>query len=281
MKWLVERQLQPARLAPDPEPLTRGSYMHAVLERVFAGLDGPLTPESLPEAEQLLAGAMADTSDAAIGLGQPAALRRGLLAAIEADLRRYLRHEASGGGRWTPRWLELRFGFDSEPDSLPPLKLDDDVVLRGVIDRIDLASDGDGRRAVVRDYKSMSQRPEHTATRWRSERQLQVALYMLAARELLDVDPVAGFYQPLRGRELRARGLYRNDVDLDSRPPTPLLPGVYDNDGRSVQEFDELLSGVVADAVEIARRLRSGVLEPCPQTCSRDGCLFPGICRSS
>jgi hypothetical protein len=265
--------------------------MHAVLERVFARLEGPLTPESLPEAERLLAGAIADTSDAPIGPGQPAALRRAMLAAIEADLRRYLRHEATGnrlapiasenrpggdspgGGRWVPRWLELRFGFEAEPESLPPLKLADDVLLRGVIDRIDVEAHGDSSRAIVRDYKSMSQRPEHTAARWRSERQLQVALYMLAARELLGVDPVAGFYQPLRGRELRARGLYRDDADVSSR--------VYDNDGLDPIAFDELLSEVAADAVATTRRLRSGALEPCPQTCSRDGCLFPGICRSS
>jgi RecB family exonuclease len=247
--------------------------MHEVLERVFARLDGPLTAEALPEAERLLAGAMVDTSDAAIGPGRPPALRRAMLAAIEADLRRYLRHEAAGGGRWAPRWLELRFGFENDPESLPPLRLDEDVVLRGVIDRIDVEAQGGGRRVIVRDYKSMSARPEHTAARWRSERQLQVALYMLAARELLDVEPVGGFYQPLRGRELRARGLYRDDADVD--------PRAYDNDGLDLAAFDGLLADVAADAVAITRRLRSGVLEPCPQTCSRDGCLFPGICRSS
>ena len=31
VKWLVERELQPARFEPDPDPIVRGSYMHAVL----------------------------------------------------------------------------------------------------------------------------------------------------------------------------------------------------------------------------------------------------------
>jgi hypothetical protein len=41
---------------------------------------------------------------------------------------------------------------------------------------------------------------------------------------------------------------------------------------------------VLADAerraVELAGRLRAGELTPCPETCSRDGCVYPGICRS-
>ena len=34
-------------------------------------------------------------------------------------------------------------------------------------------------------------------------------------------------------------------------------------------------------AVALAARLRAGELTPCPQTCSRDGCRYPGICRAS
>ena len=29
VKWLVERQLSPEAFEPDPEPMVRGSYMHA------------------------------------------------------------------------------------------------------------------------------------------------------------------------------------------------------------------------------------------------------------
>jgi ATP-dependent helicase/DNAse subunit B len=284
VKWLVTRQLDPVMLESEPEPLTRGSYAHAVLERVFARLGAALTPATLPEALRLLGEAIAEVDGSElgreVGRGRPRALRRAMLAAIAADLRRYLRHEAAGGDESNPahpQALELRFGFDDDPQSLPPLRLGDgegEVVLRGVIDRIDVdESDPAHPRAVVRDYKSAATRIEHQAGRWRSERRLQVALYMIAVRELLGLEPVAGFYQPLRGRELRARGVYREDLELG--------PYVFAADGRDSDGLDELLAGAAEDAVAIARRLRTGVLEPCPQTCSRDGCLFPGICRSS
>ena len=56
--------------------------------------------------------------------------------------------------------------------------------MRGVIDRVDVEP-GDSGRAVVRDYKSGGARHEHQGARWGLDDQLQVALYMLAVRELL------------------------------------------------------------------------------------------------
>jgi len=124
----------------------------------------------------------------------------------------------------------------------------------------------------VRDYKSGSARPEHQGARWAADRQLQVALYMLAVRQLLDLEPVAGFYQPLGGGDMRPRGVY-----LEGATPGEGLVG---NDARDQDELDELLDEARARAVALALRLRAGELEPCPSTCSRDGCKYPGICRA-
>jgi hypothetical protein len=98
-----------------------------------------------------------------------------------------------------------------------------------------------------------------------------VALYLVVVRELTELEPVAGFYQPLRGDDLRARGLYSLEAGVS---------GVVDRDGRSPEEFSALLDDAAQRAIAVAARLRSGQLEPCPQTCSRDGCAYPGICRS-
>ena len=95
---------------------------------------------------------------------------------------------------------------------------------------------------------------------------------MLAVRQLLGLEPVGGFYQPLGGGDLRARGVY-----LDEAAPGECLVG---NDARDRVELDALLDEARTRAVALAIRLRSGELEPCPATCSRDGCSFPGICRA-
>jgi len=272
VKWLVERELQPERLEPDSDPLARGSYMHGVLEEVLRRLGGPVTPESLPRALELLDTTLGEQAHG-IAAGRGEAVRAGWARTVAADLRRYLAYEARDGCTWPPSGLELRFGFavEEEPSSLPALELGDDVRVRGIIDRVDV-DPSNGRRAIVRDYKSGSARPEHQGARWEADRQLQVALYMLAVRELLGLEAVAGFYQPLGGGDLRARGVYQ----AGAAPGECLVA----NDGRSSEELEELLDEARSRAVALAARLRSGELEPCPATCSRDGCKYPGICRA-
>jgi RecB family exonuclease len=276
MKWLIERELQPDPLTPQSEPITRGNLMHDVLERLLRELSGPVTQASLPTARAILDRLLSELtqSDATRGLlapGSPEVVRAGALRAIEADLRRYLQHEADADGGWAPDGLELRFGFDDD-DSLAPLALGegpDRVLVRGMIDRVDV--DGRGH-AVVRDYKSGARRQGWAAANWTTERQLQVALYMLVVRELMGLEPVAGFYQPLRGDDLRARGVFVKGIDAGA--------GVVGTDARERDEVDSLLTDAGDRAVALAAALRAGALAPCPQTCSRDGCAYPAICRS-
>ncbi|HVR05379.1 MAG TPA: PD-(D/E)XK nuclease family protein, partial [Solirubrobacteraceae bacterium] len=274
VKWLVERELRPRRFQPEPEPIARGSYMHDVLERVLQRLDRAVTPASLPAALELLDAVMAEASPT-IAPGRPEPVRRALRETIAADLRRYLRHEAATGSGWDPQALELRFGFEDEDEpSLPALELGEGterIAVRGAIDRVDV--DPGGSRAVVRDYKSGSVRPEYQGGRWSEERRLQVALYMLAVRDLLGLEPVAGLYQPLGGRDLRARGVYLEGA--------PVGAELLANDGRDPEGLAAELEDARERAVSLAARLRSGEVAPRPTTCSRDGCRYPAICRTT
>jgi ATP-dependent helicase/DNAse subunit B len=269
VRWLIERELQPVALEPDPDPLVRGGYMHNVIERVLRRLGGPVTRESLPRALDIL-DAVLEQQPHAIARGAGEAVRAAATRGAAADLRRYLAHEARDGLDWQAYGLELRFGFDDEdPDSLPPLELGDDVRVRGIVDRVDADPDG---RAIVRDYKSGGARPEYPGARWGLDRQLQVALYMLVVRELIGLDPVGGFYQPLGGGDLRPRGAFLDGAGVGG--------SVVATDSRDRKELDELLEDARTRAVALAARLRVGELEPCPTTCSRDGCRYPGICRA-
>ncbi len=271
VRWLIERELQPLALEPDPDPLVRGGYMHTVIEQVLRRLGGPVTRESLPHALEIL-DEILEQQPHGIAPGAGAAVRAAAARGASADLRRYLAHEARDGLDWQPSGLELRFGFDDDPDSLPPLELGDDVRVRGIVDRVDADDSGPPARAIVRDYKSGGARPEYQGARWGLDRQLQVALYMLVVRELLGLEPVGGFYQPLGGGDLRPRGAFLDGAGVGG--------SVVANDARDREELDELLEDARARAVALAVRLREGELEPCPTTCSRDGCRYPGICRA-
>src|ERR1700729_622356 len=235
--------------------------MHRVLQEVISRLDGPLTPRSLPDAElaldELTAQPPPDLSP-----GRPEAVRSAILRGIKADLRRYLRFESDDGNDWTPREVELAFEIELGTD-------ENAVALRGVIDRVDV-DPGDGHRAIVRDYKSGSSRPERAGGRWLVDHQLQVGLYMLAVSKVLRLDPVAGFYQPLTGRQLRPRGVFESAA--------PVGRNVYSTDALGREELRELLSEIETQALELAAQLRTGELTPCPESCSRGGCRHPGIC---
>jgi ATP-dependent helicase/DNAse subunit B len=277
MRWLVDRELQPKPFGPEPEALARGGVVHRVLEELLRRLDNRITGASLSQARRLAASLLHDQA-AAIGIGCSDAVRAGLVRAIEADIERYLQCEAASEAEWPAEALELRFGFeDEEGESLPALELGRDVRVRGVIDRIDVeparARDGHARRAVVRDYKTGGTRPEFQGARWELDRRVQVPLYMLAARELLGLDPVGGFYQPLGGDDLRPRGAFLEGAPVGNE--------IVSNDQRTREELEAALASASQHAAMLALRLRAGDVGPHPETCSRFGCAYPGICRAA
>ncbi|HWF24170.1 MAG TPA: PD-(D/E)XK nuclease family protein [Solirubrobacteraceae bacterium] len=269
VKWLVERELRPQRLEPEPDGIARGNYVHGVLERIFAELGTAVTEKTIARAQELLEQAMAE-EPVRLARGRASAEGAALVREIEADLRRYLEQEATAGWGWPPSHVELRFGFHDERPSLPPLELAGGLRVRGAVDRVDV--DPGSRRAIVRDYKSGRVNQGWAVARWRVDSTLQVALYMLAVRDLLELEPVAGLYQPLGGEDLRPRGVVASDA--------PFADCGFDNDRRDPDEVALELADAAERAVAIAARLRTGALEPCPATCSGSGCLFPGICRT-
>src|SRR3954454_23036989 len=259
VRWLVEALLHPARVTPDPEAMRRGSRAHAVLETTLRRLldktgSARLTPASLPAALDALAEAL-DGIELEGARGAAARRARG------AGLPRRRRPEAEYGAGMEPTHLEWTFG--REGDAHGPLALGD-LAVTGRVDRVDV---GPGGEAIVRDYKGATAPP---GAGWAEGGALQVALYMLAARELLGLEPVGGLYQALWARDPRPRGLVRDD-----------LPGRYvSTDVVSEEELEAGLEAVRSRALETAAALRAGEVRACPERCSPKGCAYPTICRA-
>ena len=267
VRWFVERQLNPKGLEPDPEPLVRGTFVHAALERVYGGLpDGRLGPEELPAARARLHEVLAELEGKHRISVDPDRLRAEVRR-VEADLIRHLEFAAHSGSVYAARELELVFGEDDE-GSLPPAELaGGELRLRGRIDRVDMGPEG----AIVRDYKGRS--PVDGAERWLSKGKLQMGLYVRAVQQLLELDVVGGLYQQIGGDELRPRGFLREGVDEGVKIPGP--------DRMSPEQVEELLAEIEDAALEAVREIRAGRLEPRPETCGwkGDGCSYPSICR--
>ncbi len=264
VRWLIESVLRPARTEPDPEPMRRGSIAHAVLEQTLRRLreregSARLTPASLPAALEELEAAMADRRASATGTRARAALRE-----LEVDLRRLLRHEAETGPALEPRRLEWSFGREGDEHGPLPLA-DSGIGVTGRVDRIDVDASG---RALVRDYKGRTVSP---GARWVRDRRLQVALYALAVRDLLGLDVAGALYQPVGHRDVRARGLVRDDVR-----------GSYVNgDVVDAETFDAALDEARQLAVRAATEIRAGRVRACPDSClPSGGCAYPAICRA-
>jgi ATP-dependent helicase/DNAse subunit B len=312
VKWFVERLLRAQEIDPTPEPIARGGLAHAALKDTLEQLrertgSARLTPASVALAKRLLKDALArhephhPLSVAPERL--PGARRR-----LQADLERYLQCACEQESPLEPTHLELEFGFagpggreadhehdrhggDSPPaltavdpgdgvsppfpavdpgdgvtPTLPPVELGDGVLLRGRIDRVDVGEHGE---AVVYDYKGRSAPP---GAKWASDGAFQIALYMRAAEQLLGYTPVGGFYQPLAGRDMRARGVLDGDSDVELE--------CVRTDLREHGDFDELLEQCAMAALQAAREARAGALEPRPESCAfQGGCAYPTICR--
>jgi ATP-dependent helicase/DNAse subunit B len=273
VKWLVDRLLHPEALEPDPEQMVRGRYAHEVLELTFKRLrertgERRVTRGNLPQAEQILREALRERQSA-FKLSPKQTRVRAAVRRLEFDLLRYLRHESERDGLFEPAELELSFGMGNGSGH-PAVRLEgQEISVRGVIDRVDTWN-GYG---LVRDYKSG--RSVYPVAQWEDKHRLQAALYMIAARELLGLKPAGGVYVPLAGRERRPRGV------LDAELREELGSDFFDNDFRPPGELEEQLERARTTVCELVKRVRSGDVRPCPETCrwSGGGCEYPSICR--
>jgi hypothetical protein len=281
MRWLVERLLRARDLDPDPEPIARGGLAHVALKDTLEALkletgSARLTPARLERARALLRRAL-EANEGEFPLSAAPERRPGMRRRLQADLERYLRHAAECESPLEPSRFELGFGFEGGDErggenpqagaSLPAFDLGGGTMLRGRIDRVDI---GAGGEAVVYDYKGRIAPP---AAKWGAKTgNVQVALYMRAVEQLLGLNAVGGFYQPLAGGDLRARGV----LDEDGGVEIECVRG----ERREHAETREILDGAVVAAREAAAQAGRGELRAQPRTCAyRGGCAYPTICR--
>jgi len=278
--WLVADELRPQALEPGAEPLERGSLVHKALERAMNALraerGGPaaVTPATLDDALAHADRALTELAPAH-RLAPTRAGTEGALRAIRASIGACLRQEARSGLPWAVEHVEWKFGMAGEPDSAPALEVGDGVRVHGRVDRIDRDAAGGG--AVVRDYKTGMAQTSWSVAGWESDRRLQVALYMLAVREVLGEAPAGGVYEPVRGDE-RPRGLV-----LETDPASAAVAGraLFRTDLAPAGEIAERLDRAAATAAGLGRALLAGELGSSPHTCGQGrGCRYPGICRS-
>ncbi len=208
--------------------------------------------------------------------GHPA--DRAIRRRVERLLVAFVRREAARENpRLRPSLLEAGFGDDDEGAVKPSLRIED-WALHGRIDRVD---EGDGV-GLAFDYKLA--REVTPVAKFVEQGTLQLPLYLLALRDLWQIDVVGGLYQPLRPTSNpRPRGLVREQEGEELLGDLDLV----DRDLLSPEDFEAALQDAAARATLAVTRMRSGDIkrdpgppkglrghDVCPKFCG-----FAPICR--
>jgi len=91
---------------------------------------------------------------------------------------------------------------------------------------------------------------------------------------LLGLRAAGGVYVPLSGTERRPRGMVAEEA-LDE-----LGSDFYQNDVKPENDFAESTAWAQGAIIDVAERMRTGQIGPCPDSCAyRGGCSHPSVCR--
>jgi ATP-dependent helicase/DNAse subunit B len=259
--WFIDRCLSPREIDAQVDARLRGSIAHQALYRFYSGLPKQLGVDQVPaeRLEEAIVFLLECVSDALSGQSRielSELERLELESGLRRDLEQFVRSDVALGLPLVPRRFEVAFGSDRAPAELQRGLQLGDFSVSGKIDRIDV--DPFSAYGMVQDYKSGR---AHTAARIEADGRLQIPLYVLALRDLLGIEPVAGLYRSLSG-EREARGLLRADHKND------LVPGLSSRDYLVDDEFWAIVDGAADRARAAVSRIREGSVRHDP----RDGC---------
>ena len=159
--------------------------------------------------------------------------------------------------------FELKFGAEGRP-FLEISGGKDTIRLRGQIDRLDVSADG--KQALVVDYK-LSKRPSVHA-KFEKGLELQLPIYLLAARKLLGYDIMGAEHRYLR--EPGKQGFYREDarelLKMDGRETA-----------YGAEEFEALLTETEKRVRDLVKRIHEADISVRSKSC--EFCKFSPVCR--
>ena len=279
-RWFVSHELSPRRLEPEADPLWLGGLVHSALEQLYAeppGSDGIPRKGDL----QLWQTRFGEVLEALIAEGSDGALnaeRSISVARVKIQVEKFLEDESEREITFRPRpdLLERSFGFPETNEDDPGALDFGEFTLRGFIDRIDVAPDG--RTAIVRDYKTSKEVPGKKQIV--DEGKLQLPLYMLVARELLNLDPIAGLYHPLAAYDKRSGRGYGLKEEIGEGGLLEQAGVGIRTDHVTREDLDEALDFARERAQAKGLDMRAGLItrDPLNGKCNKY-CEYQPICR--
>jgi hypothetical protein len=272
--WFVERHLAPREIDAAYDARLQGTIAHAALHRFYRQVPAAfgkdrLGPEDADRAEELVR-TLVDEAMAAQTLPSDTLAARVVARRVARDLSRFVRQEALHPSPLAATRFEVSFGGQTAAPGLKDGLEVGDFAVTGKIDRID-TDPAFSAHALVQDYKSG--RTAHPADHLLAEGRLQIPLYVLAARDLLGLEPIGGLYRAL-GPGGGTRGMVVGGLD-DVVPP-----GVPEADALAPEAMWGIVEAAREQAIGHVRRIRDGDVRHDPRggTCPTY-CPWSGVCR--
>ena len=221
---------------PDIAPKDLGTLLHEVLCSFYRGRRRPdgtierVTPQNRDAALSRIRAIAAEQITDCVPPGAPAERLSSLLLGQRGLLEAFIESEAADDSKFEPTFLEASFGPVSkhrrsrEVVSAEPLLFRDGseqmVAVEGVIDRVDMWTDGGQRIYRVVDYKT-GRIP--TPKEIREGTSLQLPIYVAAIRQALGCEATAAYYILSETDGVRMKD-YSRKRELESA--VQKLPGV-------------------------------------------------------
>lgn len=292
--FFAESVLGLAQLEPPEEemtPRTRGSLLHESLRRFYTarrhkGRTSILEDEKAEAADELKRIIIEVFGELGLNdLFRQKEIERITRAGGLAEA--FVENECATSGPFEPRYFEFAFGRSSRMGEVdpaatqPPLLISKGLRVIGKVDRVDVSPEG---QAVVMDYKTGSLDLTEARRGIADGCRLQLPLYLLAVRELLQLDPAAAIYYLLRDDDFGHKGLLLDET-LCSTMGTKMR-----RNSSALKYLPEgtTLAQVLADTrsrvTNLAAFLRTGHFPPGAadtdgRTCKQ--CAYARICRLS
>lgn len=268
--------------SPDPDLTARerGSLIHRIAHRFYSGWTqdghGPLTAENHPEALRWILDIGREEVEY-VGLRSAAwtVEKEFLLGSSLAGpglLERFIENELRLATSPLAPWaFEFSFGLSGEDAALIRLHegSEETILLRGRIDRIDVAPDG---VFMITDYKTG--RTHRGLADVIAGKALQLPLYIRAVETLTGLTGAAGAYYTLRRDEIQIRPVF-----WDARRKAHFA--VYPATSKSgVEDIHALIDASLARVRDYLRGIQGGRFHPrqdtgpCPAYCG-----FMTVCR--
>jgi RecB family exonuclease len=280
LTWFIDAAVRPSRFGPAPENMARGLLAHGVLEKLFEK-SGEMPSPSTQDEWVRRVGPLVETVAAypEIGLGGDSARERLVRTDVRLIVEAFVKDQAASDGyEFRPYMVEASFGRRSPNAALDMGRWK----LVGKIDRIDVrgkpetGGDVTGMEAVIIDYKTGK-----VETRNNSEKAglLQLPLYMIAVREIWGLDPVAGFYVPIRRKKAPPRGYFEKPL-MDKESGQLRGLGLVGNDACGDGDLEDEIKRIRREADAAVDGILAGRIDHEPGDCRKHcgaSCVPPPV----